>query len=149
MNFSRLSSFLPAALVLLGTAQLAGAQSDPIRIGAIYIFSGVASAFSVWPEPGPRVLRMDAFLIDHVLDKRDWLVPTRTVFRSAPRVRLIVFLRDSQSDELVDSVGLTLAPHGSRLMKDSPGFFWHYMRIVFDRIATRVRWALEDGVPQS
>ena len=113
------------------------------------VTSELASAYPISLEPGPRVMRLDAFLIDHVLDKRDWLVPTRIVFRSAPRVRLVVFLRDSQSDELVDTVGLTLRPYGDRLMKDSPGFYWHYMRRVFDRIATRVRWALEDGAAPS
>ena len=113
------------------------------------VTSKLASAYSIAPEPGPRVVRMDSFLIDHVLDKRDWLVPTRGSFRTAPRVRLIVFLRDSQSDELVETVGLTLGPRGGRLMMDSPGFYWHFMRRVFDRIATRVRWALEDGAAPS
>ena len=111
--------------------------------------SKLAPEFAISEVPGPGVVRADALLIDHVLDKSDWLAPVKVSFRTAPRVRLVVFLRDSQSDELVDSVGLTLAPHGSRLMKDSPGFYWHYMRLVFDRIATRVRWALEDGVPES
>jgi len=111
--------------------------------------SKLAEEYAISELPGPCVLRADALLIDHVLDKRDWLSPLQTSFRSAPRIRLVVFLRDSQSNEVVDTVGLTLAPHTNRLMKDSPGFYWHYMRLVFDRIATRVGWALGDGVPES
>ncbi len=109
--------------------------------------SKLAPEYAISEVPGPCVLRADALLIDHVLDKRDWLSPLQTSFHSAPRVRLVVFLRDSQTNQVIDTVGLTLAPHGDRLMKDSPGFYWHYMRLVFDRVATRVRWALEDGVP--
>ena len=125
---------------------------DVERINRHYreiITSKLASAYSISPEPGPQVVRLDALLIDHVVDKRDWLAPVRLNFRTAPRVRLIVFLRDSQSDELIDTVGLTLGPRGGRLMKDSPGFYWHYMRRVFDRIATRVLWSLEDAADPS
>ncbi len=111
--------------------------------------SKLAPMYAISEVPGPGVVRADALLIDHVLDKRDWLSPLQTTFRSAPRIRLVVFLRDSQSNEVVDTVGLTLAPHTNRLMKDSPGHYWHYMRLVFDRIATRVRWALEDGAAPS
>lgn len=111
--------------------------------------SKLAPEYAISEVPGPCVLRADALLIDHVLDKRDWLSPLQTSFHSAPRVRLVVFLRDSQSNQVIDTVGLTLAPHGDRLMKDSPGYYWHYMRLVFDRVATRVRWALEDRVPMS
>jgi hypothetical protein len=111
--------------------------------------SKLAPEYAISEEPGLGVVRVDALLIDHVLDKRDWLTPVVLSFRSAPEVRLVVFLRDSRSNELVDTVGLTLPPRSGRLMRDSPGFYWHYMRIVFDRIATRVRWALEDGVPES
>ena len=104
----------------------------------------LASAFSIASAPGPRVVRVDAVLIDHELDKRDWLVPTRIAFRGAPRVQLVAYLRDSRTGEILDRVGMTLRPDPNRLMKASPGFYWHYMRRVFDRIATRVRWALED-----
>jgi hypothetical protein len=103
------------------------------------------SEYAISDTPGLGVVRADAFLIDQVLDKRDWLVPATTSFRSAPKVRIVVFLRDSRSNELVDTVGLTLLPRSSRLMVDGPGAYWHYMRLVFDRIATRMRWALEDG----
>ena len=111
--------------------------------------SKLAPEFAISEVPGPCVLRADALLIDHVLDKRDWLSPLQTSFRTAPRVRLVVFLRDSQSNRIIDTVGLTLAPHGDRLMKDSPGYYWHFMRLVFDRVATRLRWALEDQAPVS
>jgi hypothetical protein len=107
------------------------------------------SQFAIAEAPGPGVLRADAYLIDHVLDKSDWLAPVTVGFRTAPRVRVVVFLRDSQTDELVDSVGLTLAPRGSRLMRDSPGFYWNYMRLVLDRLGTRMRWALENGAASS
>jgi len=106
--------------------------------------SKLGSDYTISESPGPGVVRADAYLIDHVLDKSDWLAPAATsTFRTAPRVRVVVFLRDSRSDELVDSVGMTLAPHGDRLMRDTPGFYWDYMRQVFDRIATRMIWALE------
>ena len=113
------------------------------------VTSRLASAYAVSPEPGPRVIRMEAFLIDQVLDKRDWLAPAKIVYRSAPRVRVIVFLRDSQNGELVDTVSLGVAPHANHLMKDSPGFYWHFMRQVFDRVATRVRWSLDDETDPS
>jgi len=29
-------------------------------------------------------------------------------------------------------------------MKSSSGFYWEFMQKVFDRLATRVRWSLED-----
>jgi hypothetical protein len=105
----------------------------------------LASEFSIASRPGPRVVRVDAVLVDHEIDKRDWLVPTRIAFRGAPRVQLVAYLRDSQTGEILDRVGMTLRPDPNRLMKESPGFYWHYMRRVFDRIGTRVRWALEDG----
>ena len=110
--------------------------------------SNLAAEYAISEVPGPGVLRADALLIDHVLDKRDWLA-VKTVFRSVPDVRLVVFLRDSRSNRVVDIVGLTLPPRSSRLMKDTPGFYWHYMRLVFDRVATRVRWALDDAAPES
>lgn len=107
--------------------------------------SKLAPEYAISEVPGPGVVRAEALLIDHVLDKSDWLAPATTTFRSAPDVRLVVFLRDSRSNEIVDTVGLTLPPRSGRLMVGSPGSYWHYMRLVFDRIATRVRWALEDG----
>lgn len=109
------------------------------------VSSKLGEDYAIAEAPGPGVLRADAYLIDHVLDKSDWLLPVQTSFRSSPKVRVVVFLRDSQSGELFDSVGLTLAPQGNRLMKDSPGFYWHYMRLVFDRLGTRLHWAIEEG----
>ncbi len=46
--------------------------------------SKLAKAYAISEVPGPCVLRADALLIDHVLDKRDWLSPLQTSFRSAP-----------------------------------------------------------------
>jgi hypothetical protein len=123
-------------------------EADLERLERTYreaVGSKLAPEYAISQVPGPGVVRADAVLIDHVLDKRDWLAPGLTTFRSAPEVRVVVFLRDSRSDELVDTVGLTLPPRSGRLMVSSPGSYWHYMRLVFDRIATRVRWALEDG----
>ena len=111
--------------------------------------SNLAPGYAISEVPGRGVVRADALLIDHVLDKHDWLAPSKTSFRSAPDIRLVVLLRDSRSNRLLDTVGLTLPPRSSRLMVDSPGGYWHYMRLVFDRIATRVRWALESEVPES
>ena len=68
--------------------------------------SKLAEEYAISELPGPCVLRADALLIDHVLDKRDWLSPLQTSFHSAPRVRLVVFLRDSQSNQVIDTVGL-------------------------------------------
>jgi len=113
------------------------------------VVSNLPPKFAISEVPGPCVVRADALLIDHVLDKRDWLTPVQTSFRAAPRIRLVVFLRDSRSNEVLDTVGLTLSRRSSRLMKSSPGFYWNYMRLVFDRIATRLRWALEDQTPAS
>ena len=111
--------------------------------------SNLAPGYAISEVPGRGVVRADELLIDHVLDKHDWLAPSKTSFRAAPDIRLVVFLRDSRSNRLLDTVGLTLPPRSSRLMVDSPGGYWHYMRLVFDRIATRVRWALESEVPES
>jgi hypothetical protein len=111
--------------------------------------SRLASDYAISETAGLGVVRAEAFLIDHVLDKRDWLAPVTTSFRSAPAVRIVVFLRDSRSNELIHSVGLTLPPRANRLMKDGPGSYWSYMRLVFDRVATRMHWALENGASES
>ena len=105
----------------------------------------LGDAYPVATDPGPRVAHLEAVLIDHVVDKREWFRPFQVTFRSAPRVRLAAFLRDSQTGAVVDRVGLSLGPQANRMMKDSQGFYWHFMRKVFDRLATRVRWSLEDG----
>ena len=126
--------------------RIEGADLERIRRHYLeMVTAGLASAYPIASEPGPAVVRVDAILIDHVLDKRDWLSPTRLVFRGAPGVRLVAFLRDSQTGELVGRVGFDLQPRANRLMKESPGFYWHFMRRVFDRIATRLRWTLEDN----
>jgi hypothetical protein len=130
--------------------QIQGQDLERIRRHYREVVSAkLASTFSIASKPGPRVVRVDAVLLDHELDKRDWLVPTRIAFRGAPRIQLVAYLRDSQTGEILDRVGMTLRPDPNRLMKASPGFYWHYMRRVFDRIATRVRWALEDGAASS
>lgn len=100
--------------------------------------------FEVTRDPGPGVAVVDAFLIDHSIDKDDWNLPTQVSFRGAPEVRIVAFLRDSETGEAIDTVGLTLRPQAGRLMKSSPGFYWDFMQKVFDRLATRMRWSLED-----
>ncbi len=130
--------------------QIAGADVERIRRYYLELVTAeLATAYPIASEPGPAVLLVDAVLIDQALDKRDWLLPTRLVFRGAPRVRLTAYLRDSQTGEVVGRVGFDLKPHANRMMKESSGFYWHFMRRVFDRIATRVRWALEDGGAES
>jgi hypothetical protein len=109
----------------------------------------LAKAYPIASKPGPGVLRIDGLLLDPILDKRKWLAPTLTVFRGAPRLQLMAFLRNSQTGEVIDSVGLTLRPRANRLAPDSRGFYWHFMRRVFDRLATRVRWSLEDSSASS
>ena len=109
----------------------------------------IRSKFPIASEPASDVIRVDAVLWDQTLDKRDWLSPTRFTFRGGPKVQLIVALRDSQTGRIVDIVGLTIRPQANRLMYESPGFYWHFMRRVFDRISTRVIWALEDGGAKS
>lgn len=121
---------------------------DLARIRRHYLEVVTAKLMAEYPiasKPGPGVLRIDSVLLDPVLDKRDWLVPTRFVIRGVPRVELISLLRDSRTNEVVDFVGLVIRPHANRLMKDSPGFYWHFMRRIFDQIATRIRWSLDDG----
>jgi len=108
----------------------------------------LAPEFSIATEPGPRVVRVEAYLVDHELDNRDWLA-NKDTFRGAPGVRLVAYLRDSRTGEILDRVGMTLGPRPSRLMKNSPGYYWDFMRSAFDRIATRLLWALEDGVAAS
>jgi hypothetical protein len=113
------------------------------------VTANLASEFAIVSKPGARVLRIDTVLVNHELDKSDWLVPTRDFFRGAPGVQIVAYVRDSQTGEILDRVGLTLRPRSNRMMKSSPGFYRDYMRKVFDRIATRVRWALEDGATTS
>lgn len=96
--------------------------------------------------PGPEVARVDAVLVDHEVDKRAWLAPARDVFRGAPAVQLVAYIRDSQTGEILDTVGMTLRPDPNRMMQDTPGAYWNFMRQVFDRIGIRLRWALEDGI---
>jgi hypothetical protein len=121
---------------------------DVLRVRRHYreaVAAKLGDAYPIAAEPGPRIVRLEAILIDHVLDKYEWLRPTKVTFRGAPRVRLVALLRDSQTGAVVDTVGLSLKPQPNRMMRDSPGFYWHFMRKVFDRLATRVRWSLEDG----
>ena len=124
--------------------------ADLERMEQIYheaIVSKLTPEYEISEVPGRDVLRADGLLIDHVLDKSDWLSPLGTTFRAAPDVQVVVFLRNSRTDELVDTVGVTLPRRTNRLMREGPGSYWHYMRLVFDRVATRVRWALEDQEP--
>lgn len=122
-------------------------EPDMERMDRIYHEAFVSHLNPDYPTtevPGPDVLKADALLIDHFVDKSDWLSAEQTTFRSTPKVQVVVFLRDSETDELIDTLGLTLPPRSGRLMRDGPGSYWNYMGLVFDRLATRVRWALED-----
>ena len=136
-----------AEFLLSDQGDLQFEDSDVERIRRYYrdVVTTQLAAYPIALEPGPRVLRLDGALIDPVLDKRNWLVPTRFLFRVAPRLQLVVLLRDSRTDEIVDRVGLMVRPQANRLMQQSPGSYWHFMRRVLGRMATRVRWSLEQG----
>jgi hypothetical protein len=109
----------------------------------------LAEQLSIVKEAGPRVVRVDAVLVDLQLDKRGWLLPAREAFRTAPRAQLVAYVRDSRTGEILGRVGIALRPQPNRLMRDSPGAYWRYMRRVFGRIGTRVRWAIADAAATS
>jgi hypothetical protein len=104
----------------------------------------LAPLFPSASEPGPGVATLESVLIDHEIVKDDWKEPTSLAFRGAPTVQILAHVRNSQTGAIIDTVGLTLQPRPNRLMVSSPGNYWDFMRKVFDRLATRVRWRLED-----
>ena len=106
-------------------------------------------SWTIVKEAGPRVVRVDAVLVDLQIDKRGWLLPARETLRTAPRAQLVAYVRDSRTGEILGRVGIALRPQPNRLMQDSPGAYWRYMRRVFGRIGTRVRWAIEDRTTAS
>jgi hypothetical protein len=93
---------------------------------------------------GPGVALVEGVLVDFQIDKTDWSEPTQLTFRGAPEVQIVAYLHDSETGDAIDTIGLTFRPQPMRLMKSGTGFYWDFMRRVIDRLATRVRWSLED-----
>ena len=104
----------------------------------------VARGYPIATEPGEDVLRIDAVLVNPVLDKTWWLLPGKEILRGETGVTLVVVLRDSETGAVLHRVDLPLRV-GSLGFQDSPVNYWGYIRLVFDRVASRVRWALDDA----
>ena len=83
-------------------------------------------------------------LVDPVLDKSWWLKPGKSIYRGEVSHSLVVVLRDSETGSVLHRVKLPLRV-GTLGFEDSPINYWGYMRLIFDRIASRVRWALDDA----
>jgi hypothetical protein len=95
-------------------------------------------------DPGPDVLRVDAVLVNPVLNKSGWLQPgSKSLFRGETGVSLVVVLRDSETGAVLHRVKLPRRV-GSPGFENSPLNYWGNLRLIFDRVATRVRWALDD-----
>jgi hypothetical protein len=112
------------------------------------IMEKLGSNFVIASQPGPRVVRVEAYLVNHEFAKHKWRAST-TAFRGAPRFHLAAYLRDSRTGLILDSAGMTLSPVAGRLMKESRGYYWQLMRSAFDQIATELRVTLEDGADAS
>ncbi len=104
----------------------------------------MARSYPVTTDPGPDVLRVDAVLVDAAPDKSWWLRPGAVVLRGEAGVTLVVVLRDSETGAVLHRVNLPLRV-GSLGFEDSATNYWGYLRLIFDRVATRVRWALDDA----
>lgn len=103
----------------------------------------VAGHYPIVTRPGPDVLRIEAILVNPVLDRRDWLQPGRSVWRRTTKtLSLAVVLRDSENGALLHEI--ELGPLTDRLaVEEGPVQFWGGVRRVFDLAALRVRWTLE------
>jgi hypothetical protein len=112
------------------------------------IMEKLGSDFVIASKPGPRVVRVEAYLVNHEFAEHKWRAST-TAFRGAPRFHLAAYLRDSQTGLILDSAGMTLSPVAGRLMKESQGYYWQLMRSAFDRVASELRVTLEHGVDAS
>ena len=100
--------------------------------------------YPIVADESPDVLRVDAVLVNPVLDKSWWLLPGKSIYRGATGVSLVVVLRDSETGAALHRVKLPLRV-GSLGFEDSALNYWGYLRLVFDRVASRVRWALDDA----
>jgi hypothetical protein len=100
--------------------------------------------YPITTDRGPDVLRVDAVLVNPVLDKSWWLQPGKSIYRGESGVSLVVVLRDSESGTPLHRVNLPLRV-GSLGFEDSALNYWSYIRLIFDRIAARVVWALDDA----
>jgi hypothetical protein len=103
----------------------------------------VADHYPIVTRSGPDVLRIEAILVNPVLDRSDWLQPGRAIWRRTAEIfGLAVVLRDSENGALLHEI--ELGPLTSHLaVEEGPVRFWGRVRRVFDRAARRVRWTLE------
>jgi hypothetical protein len=104
----------------------------------------LARFYPITMDPGSDVLRVDAVLVNSTPDKSWWLLPGKTLYSGEARVSLVVVLRDSETGAVLHRVDLPLRV-GNPSFEESPLNYWGYLRLVFDRVATRVRYALDDA----
>jgi len=104
----------------------------------------VARDYPIATEPANDVLRIDAVVVNPVLDKSWWLQPGKSILRGETGLSLVVVLRDSETGAVLHRVNLPLRV-GSLGFESSALNFWGYIRLVFDRVAARVRWSLHDA----
>jgi hypothetical protein len=100
--------------------------------------------YPIATTPGRDVLRVDAVLVNPVLDKTWWLKPGKSAYRGEASFSLVVVLRDSETGTPLHKVKLPMRV-GFLGFEDSAINYWGYLRLVFDRVATRVRWSLEEA----
>jgi hypothetical protein len=108
---------------------------------------GMEESHPIATEPSADVLRIDTVLIDPVVDKSAWNAPARNVYSELQTIRLVVVLRDSRTDRLLQRVRLPVRMGTSRFSEQNAVTYWAQVRLVFAQLATRVQWALEDAEP--
>jgi hypothetical protein len=72
------------------------------------------------------------------------LQPGKAIYRGEASFSLVVVLRDSETGTPLHKVKLPLRV-GSLGYEDSALNYWGYVRLIFDRVATRVSWALDSA----
>jgi hypothetical protein len=106
----------------------------------------LARLYPITTDPGSDVLRIDAVLVNPAPEKSWWMLPGKRLFRGEARVSLVVVLRDSETGAVLHRVDLPLRVSAGRVgFEESALHYWGYLRLVFDRVATRVRYALDDA----
>lgn len=100
--------------------------------------------YPITTDRSSDVLRVDAVLVNPVLDKSWWLQPGKAIYRGEAGFSLVVVLRDSETGTPLHKVKLPLRV-GSLGYEDSALNYWGYVRLIFDRVATRVSWALDSA----
>jgi hypothetical protein len=103
----------------------------------------VAGSYAIATEPAPDVLRVDAVLVDAIVDKSAWLAPARDSFKTRDKMFLVALLRDSKTGVVVHRVVVDARPFGNVVFRQSPLVYWEDMRFLLKLLATRVHWVLE------